>query len=101
MSKIGKTIKAGASVIKRAIVTEKAAAATGAGAPVYTFLVAPEANKVAITAALKAKYKVTPVKVNVINVPSKRIFVRRKPGVKSGYKKALVYLRPGDKIEVI
>ena len=49
--------------------------------------------------AIKAFYKVTPEKINIVRNPSKTVFVRGKKGVKSGVKKAYVYLKEGDKIE--
>jgi large subunit ribosomal protein L23 len=101
MSKLGQTIKTNDSVIKGAVVTEKSAMVAGANISVYTFEVAREATKPMIIAAIKAKYQVTPKQVNIINVPRRRVVVRGKRGVRSGMKKALVFLKAGDKIEVI
>ena len=42
-----------------------------------------------------------PIKIRIINVPLKKRIVRGKVGIKSGYKKALVYLKESDKIEFI
>jgi len=44
---------------------------------------------------------VKPEKVRVAAIPAKKVFVRGKKGVKSGGKKAYVYLKKGDKIELI
>lgn len=101
MSKIGKTTKEHTTLIKKAVVTEKSAMVAGAKLPVYTFEVGESATKATVISAIKAKYKVTPVKVNIMNVPSKRVIVRGRRGVKSGYKKALVYLKAGNKIEIV
>ena len=68
---------------------------------VYTFRVNPSANKIIIKKAIKEMYGFEPVKIRVINVPLKKRIVRGKIGIKSGYKKALVYLKEGDKIEFI
>jgi len=51
--------------------------------------------------AVAEVYKVTPVRVSVTSVPSKKVFVRGKKGVKSGGKKAYVYLAKKDKIEIV
>jgi ribosomal protein L23 len=50
---------------------------------------------------VKELYKVTPVKVNIINLPAKIVFTRGKSGRKAGVKKAVVYLKKGDKIEFV
>lgn len=68
---------------------------------VYTFEVAMNATKHSVSQAIKALYKITPVKVSVVNLPAKKIFVRGKHGTKSAVKKALVYLKKGDKIDFV
>jgi large subunit ribosomal protein L23 len=86
-------------IIKNPRVTEKAS--TAAEKNVYIFDVASSANKTEISKAIFILYKVKPVKVNVLGVPKKKVFSRGKEGVKGGGKKALVYLKKGDKIEFI
>ncbi|KKR79615.1 MAG: 50S ribosomal protein L23 [Candidatus Nomurabacteria bacterium GW2011_GWA2_40_9] len=86
-------------IIKNPRITEKASGA--AEANVYTFDVTANANKTEIKKAIFALYKMKPVKVNVLTVPKKNIVVRGKKGVKQGGKKALIYLKKGDKIEVL
>lgn len=90
-----------ASVLRRPRITEKATFQTEDG--VYVFEVSPRATKTDIKEAVKHFYKVTPVKVNVTKIPAKQIFsrARRQKGVKGGGKKAYVYLKKGDKIEII
>jgi len=68
---------------------------------VYTFDVSPSANKDLVARAVKAVYGMTPVRVNVSQVKPKSIFVRGKRGTKSGGKKAMVFLKKGDKIEFV
>jgi large subunit ribosomal protein L23 len=68
---------------------------------VYVFEVAPEANKLSITKAFKEIYKKSPVKVATVTIPQKNVFVRGKRGKKAGYKKAYVYLKKGETIEII
>ena len=85
-------------LLQKPHVTEKSAMKTEGNNPVYTFVVAQEANKSEIGHAIKELYKVTPVKIHTVKVPSKAVFVRGKRGTKSGYKKAMVYLKKGDSI---
>lgn len=80
-------------------ITEKAALAAEKNG--YTFLVADNATKPEIKAAVKEIYKVTPTRVNIIAGVKKNIIRRGRKGVKSANKKAIVYLKKGDKIEFI
>lgn len=80
-------------------ITEKATAHSEQN--VYVFNVATDVNKFQIKEAINKLYKVSPVKINIAKVPSKQIFYRGKKGIKSGGKKAFVYLKEGDKISVI
>ena len=93
-------------IIKRPRITEKSglqAEGTGSaeGFAVYTFEVMAGANKKSVAKAIKEIYKVTPIKVNITNLPAKLVFSRGKNGRKSGVKKAVVYLKKGDKIEFV
>ena len=90
-----------ARVLRRPRITEKAT--LQAEKRVYVFEVASAATKKSIAEAVKRFYKVTPVKVNVTKIPAKKFFLRarRQKGVKTGGKKAYVYLKKGDKIEVV
>ncbi|MEK7209186.1 MAG: 50S ribosomal protein L23 [Patescibacteria group bacterium] len=76
--------------------TEKAA---GQQAGVYTFRVGPTANKTEIKKEIVKSYQVKPRQLRIINIPRKRFIYRGHPAWKSGYKKVLVYLRAGDKID--
>lgn len=87
-------------IIKKPRITEKSglqAEALG----VYTFEVMPRANKKNVAKAIKEIYKVTPVKINITNLPAKVVFTKGKTGRKSAIKKAVVYLKKGDKIEFV
>ena len=80
-------------------ITEKSAVrAEDSKHPVYTFRIAKTANKDQVARAVKTLFKVDAVKVTVVNIPAKAVMSRNKPGVKSGYKKAMVFLKAGDKI---
>lgn len=87
------------NVIVRPHITEKAAVLAEKGT--YVFEVAKDTNKIEIAKAIEALYKVTPARVNIINLPDTRVFVRNRKGVKSGIRKALVTLKKGDKIETL
>ena len=62
---------------------------------------AKNATKENIKKAVQLIYKVIPESVNVAPIPSKSTFSRGKRGVKKGGKKAYVYLKKGDTIELI
>ncbi len=66
----------------------------------YVFKVAEKANKIMIKRAVKEAYGVTPRKINIVNIPPKKIFLRRREGVKPGFKKAVIFLKKGEKIEI-
>lgn len=85
-------------VILRPRVTEKAAGLTSAN--VYAFDIRMDATKTEVANAVKALYKVTPVKVNVVNTPAKRVRLRRRRGYGrvAASRKAYVFLKKGDTI---
>lgn len=88
------------SKIIRPRVTEKATLVTEQNS-VYVFEVEQDAGKKDIAAAISGLYKVTPVKINIVRTPRKQVFVRGKKGFKAGFKKAYVYLKKGEKIEIV
>lgn len=99
MSRLGATHNTRLSLLTAPHVTEKGAL-LGSAANAYVFKVTGAADKVSIRQAIAALYKVTPIRVNTVTVPSKRVTFRGRSGRTPGYKKAIVYLRPGDKIEI-
>lgn len=90
-----------AVILTKPRITEKATLVTGNINPVYTFEVPAGANKIQIKKAIMEKYKVSPVKVNITNLPRKKVIVRGKRGVKPGVKKALVYMPKGTNIDFV
>ena len=78
-------------------VTEKAAYLNEANA--YVFEIAPGANKISVRQAVKKAYGVLPERINIINIHAKKKITRGRRSTKTGYKKAVVYLKKGDKIE--
>lgn len=70
---------------------------------VYTFNVNRDATKFLVRDAIKALYNVTPVKVNIVNKkPAKRLVgSRNRTKHVPGMKKAYVYLKKGDTINLV
>lgn len=89
------------AVIEKPHLTEKAMMQSERN--VYTFMVARSATKYTVASAVKEVYGVTPVKVNIVNkLPRKSLSGARGRVVSlSGYKKAYVYLKKGDTINLV
>ena len=85
-------------VLRRPLITEKNTALQAEGK--YAFEVAREANKHQIKQAVEKAFKVKVTAVNVITVPGKRQRVKGRPVLTPPRKKAIVTLKPGDKIEL-
>ena len=64
----------------------------------YVFKIHEDANKNDVKQAVEYLYKVNPLKINIISVPSKGR--SQKKMVRTGYKKAVVTLSEKEKIEV-
>ena len=88
-------------VIKKTILSEKAYKLMEKG--LYTFLVDSRATKAQIAKAVNNQFAVEVKKVNVLNQSSKmkKIAKTRKTTEVGGGKKAIVYLKPGQKIAVL
>jgi large subunit ribosomal protein L23 len=91
-------------IILRPVVSEKSIDESSRGK--YTFAVHPDANKIQIKAAIEQLYekeKVTVVSVNVLTTKAKEKRRGTRRGRISGYttpwRKAIVTLAPGQKIE--
>lgn len=67
----------------------------------YSFKVSGRANKLEIKKAVEKLYKVKVKKVNMLNAPSKFRRLGRQSGRRAGYKKAIVTLNRGYKIDLI
>ncbi len=84
-------------ILRRPLITEKNTALQALGK--YAFEVAGEANKPQIKQAVEKAFKVEVAAVNIMNVAGKR----RKLGMRQlparSWKKAIVTLKPGGKIE--
>ncbi|MCK5580604.1 MAG: 50S ribosomal protein L23 [Candidatus Omnitrophica bacterium] len=66
----------------------------------YLFHVASSANKIEIKKAIEEIYKVKVASVNTITVPGKRKRVRQEFGHTTAWKKAVVTLKEGQKIDI-
>lgn len=87
-------------IIRRPIITEKSnfqADILGQ----YSFAVDRRANKIQIKAAVERVFAVEVHDVRVMNMPAKRVrrYGRRDVVRRSGWKKAIVTLKPGHRIE--
>jgi len=85
-------------VLRRPLITEKNTALQAEGK--YVFEVAGGANKHQIKQAVEKAYKVDVTAVNVMTVPGKKLRLRRQEVLTRSWKKAIVTLKPGDKIEL-
>ncbi|OGZ33842.1 MAG: 50S ribosomal protein L23 [Candidatus Portnoybacteria bacterium RIFCSPLOWO2_12_FULL_39_9] len=90
-------------ILKAPHITEKAAALAQEGK--YIFKVYSGANKIEIKKAIEGFYGVKVEKVNIVHIMPKRRRLGRtqgwKGGLKMGFKKAIVTLVKGEKIEVM
>jgi large subunit ribosomal protein L23 len=87
-------------IIIRPVVSEKSYAAYDAN--VYTFLVAPDANKIEIKQAVESIFGVRVTKVNTLNRSGKRKRNRRTGdwGQRAAQRRAIVSLAEGDTIDI-
>jgi large subunit ribosomal protein L23 len=86
-------------VIRRPVTTERNTDLMAQGR--YTFEVAPDANKIQIKEAVEKAFDVKVLAVNTLNVHGKRRRERtRYKGWRAGWKKAIVTLAPGQRIEI-
>ena len=86
-------------VLLHPVVSEKSVAETERNN--YTFAVAREANKFQIKEAVEAEFKVTVLGVRVLTVkPKQKRRGRRQLGTVPGWRKAVVTVADGQKIEL-
>ncbi len=86
-------------ILIRPHITEKAT--MSAESSVYVYEIDPKSTSNDVMKAFVEKYKITPIRINTVTIPAKNVVVRGKRGTKSGYKKAYIYLKKGEKIENI
>ncbi len=99
--KIKKEVKFGGAfrVLKYPHVTEKATDLTASNQ--YVFKIYPRANKTDVKKAIEKVFGVDVTGVRVINIPKKKRRLGKIKGFKEGYKKAIVKIKEGQKIEVL
>jgi large subunit ribosomal protein L23 len=90
-------------VLLRPVVSEKSTVLAAENK--YTFEVSRRANKVEIRRAVEDRYRVAVAHVRTINMPAKEkgagyvAINKRRRGLTSPWKKAIVTLAPGQRIE--
>lgn len=87
-------------VIQKPLVTEKGTLAQQV-ANQYFFSVHPKATKYDVRAAVEMIFKVHVVNVRTMNIMGKMKRVGNKVGRKAAWKKAIVTLKTGDRIEFL
>ena len=89
------------SILNGPRITEKAAIAAEGGA--YVFEVRSDATADMVADAVKLVYNVTPRKVNMVRIRPRKFVSRARGtrGQKSGYKKAYVHVKKGERIEIV
>ena len=85
-------------IIKRPLITEKSTRQKEEGNQI-AFVVDPKAGKIQIRQAVEKLFKVKVLSVRTMNVTGKKKRLGRFLGRKSDWKKAIVKLREGDRIE--
>ncbi len=86
-------------VLRRPLVTEKNTAIQAPRGK-YVFEVAAEANKEQVKQAVEKAFNVSVTRVNVMTISGKRRRIRGRMIMTPPWKKAIVTLKPGDKIEL-
>jgi large subunit ribosomal protein L23 len=85
-------------ILVRPIITEKGTMLNDQSK--YAFEVLPNANKIEIKRAVEEIFKVKVAAVNVMRVPGKQRRMGRHQGMTRSWKKAVVTLQPGGRIEL-
>ncbi|RJR32036.1 50S ribosomal protein L23 [Candidatus Parcubacteria bacterium] len=86
------------NILIEPIVSEKATALGAQNS--YVFEVHPDSNKIEIKKAIEAVYRVTPLSVNIVRVSGKYVTHGKTSGRTKNWKKAIVTLKQGDKIQI-
>lgn len=86
-------------ILFQALISEKATTLQES-ANCYVFRVAGDANKLQIRQAVEKSFNVKVREISTANVKGKTKRVGRFQGKRSDWKKAFVWLKPGEKIEL-
>jgi large subunit ribosomal protein L23 len=87
-------------IIKKSLITEKSTIAREA-ANQYNFEIDPRANKIEVGHAVEKLFKVKVLSVRVMNVSGKKKRSGKVIGQRPSWKKAIVTLAPGNRIEAM
>jgi large subunit ribosomal protein L23 len=87
------------NIIRRALITEKSTNAKDESNK-YIFEVDRRANKIEVATAVEKLFKVKVLDVHVMNIIGKKKRVGRIMGEKRSWKKAIVTLAPGNRIDI-
>jgi len=85
-------------ILLKPVISEKTTELAGLNK--YVFRVATNANKQTVAHAVTKIFGVKPEKINIMMVRGKIRRLRFKAGKRSAWKKAIVTLKPGEKIEL-
>ena len=95
-----KAISVAPGVLVRPNVTEKATILTEENK--YVFRVFSNVTKGQVKDSVEEVYGVDVEGVRIINIPAKKVRLgKRREGIKKGYKKAVVKIKEGQKIEIL
>jgi large subunit ribosomal protein L23 len=101
-AKTSTTIKAGKfsyEAIKQPHISEKASFLSEKDQ--YIFEVSPNYNKTEIRKSVEGIYGVDVLSVNVVKIPAKKRRLGKTEGFRKAYKKAIVKIKEGQKIEIL
>ena len=91
-------MKEAQKIVRRPLVTEKSTRQKEEGRQ-YVFEVDPNANKIEIQRAVEQLFKVTVMQVRTANVLGKMKRLGRRYGKRPDWKRAIVTLKEGDRID--
>lgn len=93
-------MKSNIAIIRRPLVTEKMTRLQDK-LNQYAFEVDPDANKIEIKKAIEERFKVHIKKIRTVTVPGKLKRLGRFTGRRPDWKKALITLASGEKIQLL
>ncbi len=86
-------------LIKNPVISEKSTALASLGK--YVFLVEKDTNAVELRKLVHGLYKVDVIKTHVVNIPEKPKRFGRYITMRPGYKKIIVTLKKGQKLDIL
>lgn len=86
------------NIIKKAVISEKSFQNTAGNK--YTFIVDKTANKQEVAKSLENLFGINVISINIMNYIGKIKMTKKNKGKRADYKKAIVLLKPGQKIDL-